>query len=195
MKKMLVSTALFSALVTTSLNAVAVDKAALLDKIRSQSSQYSEFKALLTSPDQSVRFAAFDAMYNSGDATLKELAIDEALAYPDATLQSLAFKEIILGLDTLSFQITPPNGADEKTIKRINDWGHTVSYKLDVKDRKTGHITKCENTIRCTGQISGLQLTLRQNCTLNATLAEGLQLKGTIRCRETMPISVVANLK
>lgn len=196
MKKMLIRTALFSALATTSLSAVAADKTALLDKIRSQSSQYSEFKALLTSPDQSVRFAAFDAMYNSGDAILKELAIDEALAYPDATLQSLAFKEIIMGLDTLTFQLKAAEGADEETKSLISSWGHTASYKLNQKDRISGVIQQCENTSTCTGQVSGLELTIRQRkCNVVASLEESAQLKGTLSCDGLMPIDALASLK
>lgn len=200
MKKTLISAALCSVLATTSFNAAAVDKQALLDKIRGQSSQYSEFKALLTSPDQSVRFSAFDAMYNSGDVTLKELAIDEALAYPDATLQALALKEIIMGLDTITFQLKAPKNADEKTLEQITKLGHAKTYKLNKKDRKTGLIQECRGRSQCTGQVSGLQLTInntyyQDESSLTATLTDGVQLTGTISYKGLMPIEVTASLK
>ena len=175
--------------------ALAVDKAALLDKIRAQSSEYSEFKELLNSPDQSVRFAAFDAMFNSGDPVLKEMAVDEALAYPDVTLQSVAFREIIMSLDILNFQLKLPEGADKKTANQVASWSESISYKLNDKDVAAGRIIQCNHSASCLGQVSGLQLSIKSSCKLVATLSNGTQLKGLLSCKNMMPITVTANLR
>jgi len=182
-------------LVTLAQSTLAVDKAALLDKIRAQSSEYSEFKELLNSPDQSVRFAAFDAMFNSGDPVLKEMAVDEALAYPDVTLQSVAFREIIMSLDVLSFQLKLPEGADKKTANQVASLSEAITYKLNDKDVAAGRIVQCNHSGSCLGQVSGLQLSIKSSCKLAATLSEGAQLKGLLSCKNMMPIPVTANLR
>lgn len=200
--KKLASIALLSTLAFSNVNAAEVDKATLLESIRGMTSQYSEFKALLTSPDQSVRFAAFDAMYNSGDATLRELALDEALAYPDATMQALALKYALLNLNTIVFQLSAPEGADEKTLKWITELGGQVYYTLDEKNVSTGAITKCKQSDRCSGQISGFQLSIRDQTglsqhrnSLQASFQQDGTLSGTLSYTGIQPIVVSSTIK
>ena len=198
-KKSILSALILSSLVTlSSLADAATDKAALLDKIRKQSSNYSEFKELLNSPEQSLRFSAFDAMVNSGDATLREMAIDEALAYPDATLQAVAFREVIMSFDTITFDISAPENADEQTKKEVSAMGGTDQYRLEKKNIKTGTIGKCR--YKCKGQVSGLTLTLATDsssneCQLNASLEDGTSLIGELRCPDMMPMKASTRLR
>jgi len=132
---------------------------AILEEIKKKTDQYSQFRSLLSDPDQAKRMAAFSAMTESQILTLQEMALAYAFDSGDRAMQSAALKVLLTKTKALTFELEPSN-ASERTQGALARLGGGFSIEIDSWDAATASFSRAVDnyTTGGQGQVNGLSL-------------------------------------